>query len=432
MAGRGEPYPTSSAPSHSVDPVSSPDLLDVEVRSEEALTPAEHASLELAGLTFHAPAEAWTVLASNRQVGYSTHGLYRFFGKFPPPIARALIENYTEPGDLVVDPTCGSGTTAVEALLLDRECAVADVNPLGLLLARVKTRQIEAYVLRRASESVAHGYRPVPESEAPELVGLRNPTHWFRSSTADSLRGLRRQVLAEKDQAVRECLLAVFAATVREVSRATTQQGRLFLDVSTAKDDALAPFMRRAERAIKSVEELPPRWPSGVTTVAADLRTTTPDLVGAGAPLVIVHPPYFNGYRFTSTNSLELAWLGLDSRAIRRSEIREFFKVGRPENAIRYIDDMSACLANAARLAQPGGAVAVMIGDTTLRGDHIRIVRPLLERAPTSLQLEKIVVRVPRHTEASWVTSQRRTSDSIGVRMFDYILLFRQASPEWT
>jgi len=41
-------------------------------------------------------------------------------GKMLPAIAQHAIEHYTSPGDMVIDPMCGIGTTLVEAAHLDR------------------------------------------------------------------------------------------------------------------------------------------------------------------------------------------------------------------------------------------------------------------------------------------------------------------------
>src|SRR5437868_1055215 len=41
--------------------------------------------------------------------------------KMLPAIARQAIETYTSPGDLVLDPMCGIGTTLVEAVHLARD-----------------------------------------------------------------------------------------------------------------------------------------------------------------------------------------------------------------------------------------------------------------------------------------------------------------------
>ncbi|HEX4816979.1 MAG TPA: DNA methyltransferase, partial [Nonomuraea sp.] len=44
-------------------------------------------------------------------------------GKMLPAIATRVIDTYTEPGDLVIDPMCGIGTTLVEAVHLGRHAA---------------------------------------------------------------------------------------------------------------------------------------------------------------------------------------------------------------------------------------------------------------------------------------------------------------------
>lgn len=58
---------------------------------------------------------------------WATHrGDYR--GNFAPQIARNVILNYSTEGELVLDPMCGSGTTLIEARLLNRTALGYDVN----------------------------------------------------------------------------------------------------------------------------------------------------------------------------------------------------------------------------------------------------------------------------------------------------------------
>lgn len=49
-------------------------------------------------------------------------------GNFAPQIPRNLILNYSKEGDLVLDPMVGSGTTLIEAKLLNRNALGYDVN----------------------------------------------------------------------------------------------------------------------------------------------------------------------------------------------------------------------------------------------------------------------------------------------------------------
>lgn len=85
---------------------------------------------------------------------WATHdGSYR--GNWSPYIPRNLILRYTRPGDLVLDPFVGGGTTAIEAKLLGRDCVALDINRAALSRTREKTRFGEARELR--SPAVLHG-----------------------------------------------------------------------------------------------------------------------------------------------------------------------------------------------------------------------------------------------------------------------------------
>jgi hypothetical protein len=77
--------------------------------------------------------------ATRDRVGTLTHNLYRYPARFSPQIARAAIDAMTRPGDLVLDPFVGGGTTAVEAYALRRRFVGADLNTLAVLIARAKT-----------------------------------------------------------------------------------------------------------------------------------------------------------------------------------------------------------------------------------------------------------------------------------------------------
>src|SRR6187399_1710425 len=68
-----------------------------------------------------------------------THRFYRYPARFSPRFARTVIQLFCAPGDLVLDPYMGGGTTVVEALACGREVVGNDINSLAVFLARVKT-----------------------------------------------------------------------------------------------------------------------------------------------------------------------------------------------------------------------------------------------------------------------------------------------------
>jgi hypothetical protein len=402
----------------------------VQIRPFNELSEAEKKLVAASGLADYAPVEAWTAEGSNRDLSYATHGIFRYFGKFPPPIATYLISQHTKENGIVIDPMCGSGTTGVECVLRKRKSVLFDVNPFSLLLARVKTQYIPSAILAEAIHRVLLSYNsPVAPEYERFPIGLRNAAHWFLPETIESLRQLRCAIDNELEPCVREFLLVVLAATVRRVSRATTQQGRLFLDAATAIPDALPTFLRRAESTLRAVSRLPRRQEDAICVRLHDLRIPPPPEFVHKADLVILHPPYFNGYKYSTINALEMAWIDAPRTLVRNSEIREFFKVGKKDNVSVYVSDMKEALLSAVSLVAPGGSLALMIGDTMIHGEYIPVVRQLLDALPQfDLDLQKIAVRVPRHTEASWVASQRRKSGNLGITLYDFILTIKVGS----
>jgi tRNA G10 N-methylase Trm11 len=65
-------------------------------------------------------------------------------GKMLPALARTAITRYSEPGDLVVDPMCGIGTTLVEAIHLDRRAIGVELEPKWASVAAGNVLQAEA------------------------------------------------------------------------------------------------------------------------------------------------------------------------------------------------------------------------------------------------------------------------------------------------
>ena len=67
-----------------------------------------------------------------------THGFYKYPACFSPAFVRAAIETFTKPGDLVLDPHVGGGTTLVEARASGREAVGVDISALAEFVANVK------------------------------------------------------------------------------------------------------------------------------------------------------------------------------------------------------------------------------------------------------------------------------------------------------
>lgn len=81
--------------------------------------------------------ENTTVWSFPERGSWKTHSS-EYRGNFAPQVPRNLILNYSQKDDLILDPFLGSGTTVIEAKLLDRQSIGIDINPEALKLAKSK------------------------------------------------------------------------------------------------------------------------------------------------------------------------------------------------------------------------------------------------------------------------------------------------------
>lgn len=81
--------------------------------------------------------EITTVFSFKERGTWATHYLNASYrGNFAPEIARNMILRYTNEGDLILDPMCGSGTTLIESKLLNRNAIGVDINPKAVILSK--------------------------------------------------------------------------------------------------------------------------------------------------------------------------------------------------------------------------------------------------------------------------------------------------------
>jgi DNA modification methylase len=130
------------------------------VEAAPASTPEPHTRTSV-------PMAVWPCAQQTSQV--QRHGRYlpesnRHPAKMLPELARRAISAYSEPGELVLDPMCGIGTTLVEAIHLDRNALGIELEPRWASLALANTAH--------ARDQHASGAAAVLEGDARELPHL--------------------------------------------------------------------------------------------------------------------------------------------------------------------------------------------------------------------------------------------------------------------
>ncbi len=80
--------------------------------------------------------------------------LHIYWSKKPHDAIREYIRHYTKPGDLVLDPFCGSGGTALAALMEGRKAIAIDRSPAATFITKNYCTPVDPNELRKAFEQV--------------------------------------------------------------------------------------------------------------------------------------------------------------------------------------------------------------------------------------------------------------------------------------
>jgi len=82
----------------------------------------------------------YDVLAFDRPIeatkATAIYGMHAYWSKKPHDAIQQYIKHYTKPGDLVLDPFCGSGSTALAALMDGRAAIAIDRSPAATFITR--------------------------------------------------------------------------------------------------------------------------------------------------------------------------------------------------------------------------------------------------------------------------------------------------------
>ena len=95
---------------------------------------------------------------------------------------------FTQPGDFVLDPFCGGGTTLVEAILLGRRAAGMDVSSLATFLARTKTTPISVHDKREIAEWLTALEKDNPRANLDSYEVVDAETYYYLRNLPDEAR----------------------------------------------------------------------------------------------------------------------------------------------------------------------------------------------------------------------------------------------------
>ncbi len=256
-----------------------------------------------------------------------THGLHAFAAKCPPQVVAHALRYYSRPGDSVLDPMVGSGTTLVQARIMGRNALGYDFDPLACLVSRVKSRPLSDGPIEKAYESIARRARQdldaLRKRKTPEAVRRRalppefpNRDYWFDSSVSRALALLSFHIRnSDASEAVREFMWVALSSLV--LARTSVANAR---DIVHSRHhhwnhdeapDVIATFNSRVSRMRRQMEEFRRLCgeadPAKVNARLGDARSLR--LPDESVDLVFTSPPYTTALDYPRAHFLAVPWL---------------------------------------------------------------------------------------------------------------------------
>jgi hypothetical protein len=339
-----------------------------------------------------------------RQRTKHVHALHPYLGKFIPQLVEVLLARHFRPGERVLDPFAGSGTTLVQALESGLDATGIDIAAFNALLVRVKTAEYNPFVLEHElRDSLAR----LERSRERPAGYLRR---WYAPQAARDLLGFRALV----DDYEHADVLRIVLARAARSARLTTH-----FDLDFPRAPQRGPYWchkhkrecRPVERAdhflrryaldtlarIRAFARVRAKWREA-EMIHGDARTIA---LGGSFDGIVTSPPYPGLIDYHEQHRYAYELLGLEDRGeaeLGRGSTRAAFAA--------YVEGIAAVLANARSALKPGAPVLIVIND---RRD---LYPEILERA--GLRLER---RLRRHVN-------RRTGRRAG-EFFEDILVAR-------
>lgn len=315
--------------------------------------------------------EFWT---SKQREGHSLHEVsYR--ACFKPSLPAFFIERLSKPGDLVLDPFMGRGTTALEASLRSRVPCGNDVNPLSEMLVRPRLSPPSLTAVHERIDSLDLWWSGGIDKDL--LV-------FFHPETLRALYAMRAYFLrrdeageldAEDDWLRMVCVNRLtghsngfFSVYTLPPNQATSPDGQRRINekrkqVPEQRD--IGPILKKKSKALLS--DVQPLLGSQQEFASRAVLMTgsaaaMPQLADQSVQLVITSPPFLDVVQYASDNWLRCWFCGIDVKAVPMTMAR---------TVEAWQQSMYEAFVELFRVVRSGGYVAFEVGE--VRKGKIRL-----------------------------------------------------------
>lgn len=320
--------------------------------------------------------EFWT---SAQREGHSLHEVsYR--ACFKPSLPAFFIERLSKPGDLVLDPFMGRGTTCLEASLRGRVPCGNDVNPLSSMLVRPRLQPPVLTEVFERIDAMDMWYSGALDEDL--LV-------FFHPETLRALYAMRAYFLKREEEgtldAVDDWLRMVcvnrltghsngfFSVYTLPPNQATSPDGQRKINEKRKQvppqRDVWAILKKKSKTLLADVLPLMGRQQEHAKSarLMTGVASSMPELEDRSVQLVVTSPPFLDVVQYASDNWLRCWFCGIEAKDV-------------PITMARSVDAWQEAMREAFvelyRVVKPGGYVAFEVGE--VRKGKVRLEEAVL------------------------------------------------------
>lgn len=356
------------------------------------VTPPENALRESIDLRVAATLDAIRRVPGNQRRGEKVFP-HPFPARMPMAVAEIAVDRLSKPGDWVLDPMVGSGTSTRAATLVGRNAIGVDTDPLAVILARTFSSLPRANVLHDVGNAVLDQARARQRSLRLQRRRRAMPQedqafldYWFPTDVQSKLFCLLDAMEEVVPNPERAAFFTIFSSLIIARSRGVSyaldlsrtrphkDPGKEIRDPFNLWAQRILEFARYASRAVQS--------PVSPDLRCGDARNLT-HVASDSIDLVLSSPPYGTAIDYIRASKFSLVFLACPLSALREirgtsigserglretSELQaveaQLPRRASRETAIlrRYLVDLTRVLDESARTLRRGGAAIFAVG----------------------------------------------------------------------
>jgi len=248
------------------------------------------------------------------QASTGIYGIHPYPAMFHFLVIRELLQNFSSKKNIIFDPFMGSGVVAGECLISERNFIGYDINPLAVLIAKVRTTPIKLQVLLRNLEEILNK----TNLKKYEPIEFFNIHYWFDEKVINELSKIRQAIFEIEESEVRDFFKVAFSETVKKVSKAKFNEFKLLRKKGENFNfNVLKVFKEISLRNIKLLTEFYKEFPPTKIILNLEERNILEGIPidDESIDLVITSPPYGDSkttVAYGQFSKLSLNWLNIE------------------------------------------------------------------------------------------------------------------------